>query len=175
MENDLVQRRDDRDGRCSVAVFSACGRYRYSLSRRWGDGMVYGYVMLNPSTADEARNDPTIERCERRAKQDGAGGIIILNLFAFRATKPADLFRQPDPVGPMNDTVLGRDLAHVDRVVCGWGTHGAYHGRGAEVAAMLRAKAIPLWHLGLTKHGHPRHPLYIPYRQKPEPWVVNHM
>lgn len=173
MVHGLVKRRDERDGRRSVAVFSTCGLYRYALSRRWGDGGVYGYVMLNPSTADEARNDPTIERCERRARQDGAGGIIILNLFAFRATKPADLFRQTDPVGPMNDAVLGQELAHADRVICGWGAHGSYNGRGAEVAAMLRARSIPLWHLGLTKDGHPRHPLYIAYRQKPEQWAIN--
>ena len=115
----------------STAIYSDCERYRYALTRVWDvGGMRALFVMLNPSTATEAQNDPTVERCERRA----------------------------------------RALGFADVVIAAWGTHGAHLDRGAQVAALLRQTRQPLYALGLTKDGHPKHPLYISYTQQPALW-----
>lgn len=155
----------------STAIYSSCEAYRYSLTREWGNGRRVAFVMLNPSTADELRNDPTVERCERRARMMGAGAFRVVNLFAFRATKPADLKRARAPVGPGNDAALTDAASWADQVICGWGTHGAHQSRDVVTEALLRAAGVPLWHLGLTMNGHPRHPLYLPYACLPELWT----
>ena len=124
--------------------------------------------MLNPSTATEAANDPTIERCERRSRAMGFGALDVVNLFAFRATRPADLFAAEDPVGPECDRVLAEAAAGAGLIVAGWGIHGARHGRDGQVAALLAAH--PLTCLGVTKAGQPRHPLYVGYDTGPRPW-----
>ena len=156
----------------STAVYSDCERYRYCLTRVWDDaGKRVMFVMLNPSKATEVQNDPTIERCERRARALGFGGFRATNIFAFRATDPRDMKAAEDPIGPGNDAVLLQGLDWADQVVCGWGAHGDHLGQGQRVAALLKATGKPLHHLGLTKAGHPRHPLYIAYRHEPQPWV----
>jgi hypothetical protein len=166
----MIRRTHDQPGRRSEALHSVCGHYRYLLTRRWGPGGTLLYVMLNPSTADERKNDPTIERCERRARAAGFGAFAVANLFAWKATLPADLKRAADPVGAPNDEILLTAAAQADLVLCGWGTHGAHLGRGAEVRRRLAARSLPLWSLGLTKEGHPRHPLYVAYAAAPQRW-----
>lgn len=165
----ITRRHQAEDGTASVAVYSDCEAYRYSLSRRWSDGPVQAYVMLNPSTADETRNDPTVGRCETRARTAGMGGFAVVNLFAWRATRPQDLKSAPHPIGPDNDQILAETAAQASQVICAWGVHGAHRGRGPDVARRLAALG-PTYHLGLTKDGHPRHPLYLPYDVLPEPW-----
>ncbi|MDB2490165.1 DUF1643 domain-containing protein [Paracoccus sp. (in: a-proteobacteria)] len=159
----------DRDTH-SRALFSECGAYRYALTRRWGRGRRLTLVLLNPSTADERRNDPTVARCEVRARALGFGAFRVTNLFAFRATDPRDLKRALDPVGPDNDAILERSADWADTVLCGWGLHGAHLGRGPAVEARLRQRPRDLCHLGLTGTGAPRHPLYVAYRVMPVPW-----
>lgn len=155
----------------SVAVFSDCERYRYTLTRVWDpDGAKALFVMLNPSTADEIKNDPTVERCERRARALGFGAFRVCNIFAFRATDPKVMRAEPDPTGPHNDTAIAEACAWADEVVCAWGTHGAHLGRGAEVETLVRGTGVRPKHLGLSKHGHPKHPLYISYETKPVDW-----
>lgn len=154
----------------SEAIWSPCRTYRYALTRRWSDGPGLGIVMLNPSTADAFRNDPTVERCERRARALGYGAFRVVNLFAFCATDPRDLRRADAPVGPGNDDVLQETAAWSQAVLCGWGVHGAHLGRGSQVELLLRATGVPLCHLGLTRDGMPRHPLYVAYRQGPVAW-----
>lgn len=90
----------------SGADFSPCQRYRYKLWRKWGNGDLVNFLMLNPSTADAVQNDPTVERCERRARQLGFDGLIVTNLFAFRATDPRTLKAAPDPIGFPRDYIL---------------------------------------------------------------------
>ena len=123
--------------------------------------------MLNPSTADEMRNDPTIERCQRRARAMGCGSLWIANLFAFRATRPEDLRRAADPEGPENAGFLRDWSGAAGLTIVGWGVHGGLLGQAARVAPDLPGDVR---HLGLTKDGHPRHPLYVPYAIRPEPW-----
>lgn len=126
--------------------------------------------MLNPSTATEARNDPTLARVQARARALGHGGFGVVNLFALRATDPADLRGAPDPVGPANDAAILAALPWAGQVICAWGAHGAHADRGAQVAARLRDAGVALWHLGLTRGGQPRHPLYLPLSLPPQPW-----
>ncbi len=155
----------------SVAVYSPCEAYRYVLTREWDrEGPRALFVMLNPSTATEIQNDPTVERCERRARALGFGAFRVCNIFAFRATDPKVMRAAADPVGPMNDDAITQSAAWADQVICAWGTHGAHLLRGAQVERLLRATDVPLWHLGLTKEGHPRHPLYLGYATRPIAW-----
>ncbi|AUH33556.1 DUF1643 domain-containing protein [Paracoccus tegillarcae] len=163
-------RRHRADGKRSWAAYSPCGQYRYGLSRRWGSGPALLYVMLNPSTATEMANDPTIERCERRARALGFDGLGVVNLFAYRATRPEDLRRAADPVGPLNDDAIRAAALRADRVLCAWGVHGDHLGRAEQVRAALRGLRRPMLHLGLTKAGHPRHPLYVSYARSPADW-----
>jgi hypothetical protein len=154
----------------SEAVYSDCERYRYLLTRRWGPGRKALFVMLNPSTATEVQNDPTVERCERRARALGFGAFRVTNIFAFRATDPKVMRAEVDPVGPANDAAILESLSWANLVLCAWGNHGLHLNRGADVAALLREARVPLWHLGLTGQGQPRHPLYVGYAQQPQPW-----
>ncbi|MDK3019890.1 DUF1643 domain-containing protein [Pseudodonghicola flavimaris] len=155
----------------STAVYSDCETYRYSLTRVWDPaGRRLLFLMLNPSTATEVQNDPTIERCERRARALGFGGFRAANIFALRETDPRAMRRAADPVGPDNDAAILDGLDWADQVIAGWGTHGAHLGRGAAVEALLRGTGRTVHHLGLTREGHPRHPLYIAYARQPELW-----
>lgn len=167
----MIRRTHQKGDAASVAEYSECEAYRYSLTRVWDpDGNRALFIMLNPSTATELQNDPTVERCERRARALGFGAFRVLNIFAYRATDPRDMRAAPDPVGPANDAAILEALAWADQVICAWGTHGEHLARGPKVEALLRQAGVPLFHLGLSKHGHPKHPLYIGYDVKPVPW-----
>jgi hypothetical protein len=148
------------------AVISACGRYRYVLTRQVGPGQRSAtFILLNPSTADASNDDPTIRRCIGFARQWGCGRLVVQNLFAFRATDPADLKRAAEPVGTENRAWFERVLE--DRgdgpVVCGWGVHGEHMGQDQIVLGWLEVLGVQPLALGVTKDGHPRHPLYVPY------------
>ena len=152
----------------SHAVFSDCRLYRYRLERRWGEGVLGAFLMLNPSTADEFQNDPTIRRCVAFARMWGYGGLMMTNLFAWRATDPRNMLAADDPVGPDNDQTLRATWLNAAITVAAWGAHGTHQGRGAHVRAMLPA----LHYLRLTKDGHPGHPLYLPASLRPVQWVT---
>ncbi|WP_420821361.1 DUF1643 domain-containing protein [Pseudooceanicola aestuarii] len=173
----MVRRQHNHAGMTSEALYSPCGRYRYALTREWGEGPRLLYVMLNPSKATEVANDPTVERCERRARALGFGAFRVSNIFAWRETDPRALRRAADPEGPQNDAVLrssARDWLRGpdDMLLCGWGVHGAHRDRGPAVTRLLCRAGRPLHCLGLSKAGHPRHPLYIAYAQQPVVWNV---
>jgi len=170
--NAAVTRTHQKGDAWSEAVYSPCEAYRYTLTRTWnGDGSRALFVMLNPSTATELQNDPTVERCERRARVLGYGAFRVCNIFAYRATDPKVMRATADPVGPDNDAAIAAGAAWADTVICAWGGHGAHLGRGPAVEMLLRDSGRPLFHLGLTKGGHPKHPLYIGYDRQPEPWL----
>jgi hypothetical protein len=166
----MITRTHQKGDAASVAVYSPCERYRYALTRVWGTGPRVLFVMLNPSTATEVQNDPTVERCERRARALGYGGFRVCNIFAWRDTDPRAMRAAADPVGPANDAAIQDGALWADAIVCAWGTHGAHLDRGAQVETLLRATGRTLTHLGLSKDGHPKHPLYIAYSQQPETW-----
>jgi hypothetical protein len=156
-----------------AAVVSACGKYRYVLTRRVGPGRrTAAFVLLNPSTADATRDDPTIRRCIGFARRWHCGRLVVLNLFAFRATHPAELKRTDAPVGPRNRAWYRRLLPPRNGVVvCGWGAHGEHRGQAAAVLAWMVELGVEPLALGLTKNGHPRHPLYLPYTATPIPFA----
>ena len=167
----MITRTHTKDDAPSTAVYSDCERYRYSLTRVWQpEGQKVLFVMLNPSTATEVQNDPTVERCERRARALGFGSFQVTNIFAWRDTDPRKMRAADDPVGPGNDAAITDGIIWADRVIAAWGTHGTHRDRGAEVEAILRDSGQSAYHLGLTKHGHPKHPLYIAYACQPEIW-----
>ena len=166
----MITRRHASDGVESLALYSDDEVYRFQLTRVWGDGAGVLFIMLNPSTATELANDPTVERCEQRARRWGYQGFSVANIFAYRATLPVDLKRAADPVGVGNDAILASLAQEAGAVLCAWGHHGAYLGRGLATERALRGTGLALSHLGLTKGGHPRHPLYLGYAQQPERW-----
>ncbi|MBR2656188.1 MAG: DUF1643 domain-containing protein [Loktanella sp.] len=169
----MIIRQHSSDYADSTATYSDCESYRYDLTRIWDrSGQRLTFVMLNPSKATELHNDPTVERCERRARALGFGAFRVTNIFAWRDTDPRAMRRAADPVGPDNDATLIAAADWADQVIAAWGTHGAHLGRGPLVAELLRRTGTPLLTLGLTKDGHPRHPLYVSYAQKPRRWSV---
>src|SRR5262245_57337522 len=143
-----------------AAGFSRCGRYRYWLTRTWDAARpAVCWLMLHPSTADAARDDPTIRRCMGLARRWGHGGIVVINLFAWRATDPAELARAADPVGPANDRAL-RQRARGLRLIAAWGCQGKLLGRADAALRLLGGRRLEC--LGVTAAGQPRHPLYVP-------------
>jgi len=174
----MIERSHQKGDAASVAVYSPCESYRYLLTRTWAPESARAlFVMLNPSTATEMQNDPTVERCERRARTLGFGAFRVTNIFGWRATDPKVLRQVPDPVGPGNDAAIARSATEwvrqgtADRIICAWGTHGTYLDRGEQVALLLSESGQPLHHLGLTREGHPRHPLYVGYAVQPAIWT----
>ena len=144
------------------AVISDCGKYRYSLSRNLagGDGNTCLFIMLNPSTADATVDDRTIGRCKEFAKREGSSELVVANLYAFRATDPSELWACDDPVGIENDEYLSKLLKEHRSAICGWGTN-AKSDRVHEFLRLLWPTGADLYCLGTTKHGAPKHPLYL--------------
>jgi len=140
--------------------------YRYTLWRLWeADRAFVQFIGLNPSTADEGKNDPTLRRCIQFARDWGYGGMCMTNLFAYRATKPKDMKSFPEPIGPDNDKWLTRVAASAGLTVAAWGTLGGYLGRDAAVRALI----VDMQCLGYSKDGHPFHPLMLPKNAVLEP------
>lgn len=149
------------------ADLSACRIYRYALWRRWGPGAYAMFIGLNPSTADEMNDDPTIRRCIGFARAWGYDALCMANLFAYRATDPADMKKAVDPIGGANDHVLTTLARGAGIVVAAWGAHGTYKRRDQSVRLLVN----DLHYLRLTKDGHPGHPLYLPGTLTPKRWV----
>ncbi|SHH42567.1 DUF1643 domain-containing protein [Cognatishimia maritima] len=167
----MIKRRFQKDDAASEAVYSDCETYRYALTRVWDEQKPrLLYIMLNPSKATEQQNDPTIERCERRARALGFGAFCAVNIFALRETDPHQMRRHPAPEGADNAAEILRACQWADHIVAAWGVHGAHLGQGPRTKDFIHYAGFQLHHFGLTKGGHPRHPLYVPYAQKPELW-----
>ncbi len=146
----------------SNATFSRDKVYRYSLERRKGEGGErVAFCMLNPSTADETENDPTIRRCIGFAESWGFNELVVVNLFALRSTDPKALYGHYNPIGPENESHIQKAITESAFIVCAWGAHGKFENRGKKVLEQFRIKKADAWHLGLTKGGQPKHPLYL--------------
>ena len=147
------------------ANLSPCRQYRYVLWRKWDETRPsMCWVMLNPSTADAEQDDPTIRRCLDFAWRWGCGAMYVVNLFAWRATRPRELREIPDPVGPDNDGCIVEYCRRARFIVAAWGAFGGLRGRHKEVYRLLAESAYQVLCLGYTATGHPRHPLYAPKR-----------
>jgi hypothetical protein len=152
-----------------ATIFSGCRQYRYTLWREWIGGSGYAmFIGLNPSTADEVNNDPTVRRCINFSKEWGYAGMFMMNIFAFRATDPHVMKAQADPVGEHNDFHLLNVAKNAGVIVAAWGVHGVHLDRESKVKSLLGNR---LKCLRLTKEGHPAHPLYLPKILTPVPLV----
>lgn len=152
------------------ALFDPEMTYRYRLTWRWGRGDRVVFVMLNPSTATAQVADPTIRRVWRFARDHfNPGRLDVVNLYALRASDPAQLRLHPDPVGPDNDDMLRRTVLGADAVVAAWGAKAG--ARGETVRRMLGEQDTDVWALRLTRDGSPAHPLYLPASTTPLRWA----
>jgi len=150
------------------AIFDSTRQYRYSLWREWNSvAPRVGFVMLNPSQADETVNDPTIRRCLGFARSWGYGSVEIVNLFAYRTPHPKQLRQVSDPIGQENDRTLVTFAQRVDRIILAWGNWGRLHGRDQVVRHLLRS--ADLYCLGMTRQAQPIHPLYLKSDRQPIP------
>lgn len=147
------------------AVLSPCRTFRYVLTRVWDTNLPrLLFVLINPATADEKKEDRTSKRVIGFAKRWGFGSVVIVNLFAIRSPYPVDIEKADAPIGPDNDKHILEQAQVADKIVCGWGRYGSHKGRDKSVLALL--SGFELFALKITKEGHPWHPLYIPYSQE---------
>lgn len=170
-----VEQKRDLAGGIAAAVFNTAARtHRYLLTRIWDPAVPpVVFLMLNPSTADALEDDPTIRRCTSFARREGAGGLIVVNLFALRSTDPRALNDHPDPVGRHNDRFIRQAVSMGSKVICAWGAAPGAGERGREVAMQLAGCGVPLYCLGTTSLGQPRHPLYLPKGAALESWQAS--
>lgn len=151
-----------------TAIISLDGKYRYHLSREWDVDPFYNmvFVMLNPSTADAEVDDATIRRCISFAQREGCSRLDVVNLFAYRSTKPEKLLEVEDPIGPMNRSAVARFISTGHIVVLAWGAwwkkiSTSQRGPGLPRLNVEGMTSRELYCLGTTKDGSPRHPLYV--------------
>jgi len=151
------------------AVFSPCRTWRYLLWRTWDrDKPTCLFIGLNPSTATETIDDPTIKRCINFCKSWGFGTYLMCNLYGIRSTDPLGIKRAIEPVGLDNDTHISAAAHRADLVVAAWGAGHWQHGRVAKVLSLIRYPHC----VGVTKNGSPRHPLYVLGSQTPVPYTI---
>ncbi len=151
------------------AYFSPCQKYRYALKIMWDNSLpLMGLIGLNPSTADQYKDDPTLRRVRGFAESFGCGGVIMLNLFAYRATDPREMKKQSDPVGVGNTLDDLREWLSLclGPHIAAWGTHGEFMGRGREVLEGIRGLSC----LAKNSDGSPKHPLYLKSDLRPIPF-----
>jgi len=163
----------EHNGLGSTAIFSSDKIYRYFLSRKTGipGNKKLIWIMLNPSTADAFKLDPTVIRCFVRSKRHSANEMIILNLFGFRSPYPKDLYTIEDPIGPDNDEIIASSLQGNNvTLVCAWGSHKLVHERSLELWSRL--VDISKYCLGTTKTGQPKHPLHVAYEDDLIPFDI---
>lgn len=143
------------------------GVYRYWLTRVWGPGPCIAFIGLNPSRADDTYDDPTLRRMLGFARREGAGGLVVLNLFAYRHMNPRVMKLAADPVGPENDATLRTWAMMATRLVACWGADGGHLGRDRAMAALL---GRPLECFGVNQDGSPKHPLYLKAEEPLQVW-----
>jgi hypothetical protein len=148
----------------SSAEFSPCRKYRFTLWRTWDETKPYAmFIGLNPSTADETQNDPTVTRCINYAKSWGYGGLCMTNIFAYRATQPEDMMSEKKPIGDENDASILNSAKEAGVVVAAWGNDGSYMGRSKQVKKLVQN----LHCINMNASGEPTHPLYQKADLKP--------
>lgn len=153
------------------ALFSPCRRWRYLLWRRWNrDREICAFIGLNPSTADETEDDPTVRRCIRFAKDWGFGSLWMLNAYAFRATDPKVMKAQGvNALGPLNNEYIAQAAKHAFMVIAAWGAD-CDELRERDIKLSFEGMGKRLYCLGHTQGGHPKHPLYLRADTEPMAW-----
>lgn len=166
-------------GEAFGTIFSPDRLYRYTLWRDWPDLFVpfprcVNFICLNPSTATETVDDPTMRKCIKFCKSWGYQSMCVTNIFAFRQTSPQEMMKFPEPVGPDNDYWLKFVAERVDLVIAAWSQHGGHRGRSREVRALLQdiGKPVHILRMGTGPNPEPWHPLYLPDSSQPIEWVT---
>jgi len=150
------------------ACFSECREYRYTLHREWDSGAPFVlFIGLNPSKADEKKDDPTIRRCISFSKDWGYGGLTIVNLFAYCSHDPNELFKTIDPIGPKNDSIIKKYISKAEKIILIWGNHGDFLKRNEKILKLIKKPFC----LKINKNGSPAHPLYLKAILKPVPYL----
>ncbi len=153
------------------AIFSDDRQYRYVLWRIWDRTKpMVNFIGLNPSTADETKDDPTMRRCSGFAKSWGYGGFYMTNIFGYKATKPEDLKKATDPIGKDNDKWLLEIESRVEQVIFAWGVHGTFLKRDEQVKKLITKGHF----IELSKDGHPKHPLYLKGDLTPKKFSIHY-
>ena len=155
-----------------AARISPCGKYRYTLLRRWGNHPeCVTWVMLNPSTADDSEDDNTIRKCMKFTEKWGWDAMLVVNLFALRATDPRQLQGIRDPWGPENAGWVAESCRKGDLLVGAWGSPDRRMRTHAEVTiGLIRDAGFHLKCLGINQDGSPSHPLYLKYETELVLW-----
>ena len=164
-----------------TTIFSPCRKYRYTLWREWDEVPLWAaatgksnqyvqFIGLNPSTADETLDDPTIRRCIGFSKAWGYGALCMTNLFAWRDTDPQAMRRVADPTGMQNNTELLNCAKGAALIIAAWGKHGRHRDRDDWVKKMMFDCGFKLNHLGLNDDGTPKHPLHLKGSTLPAPF-----
>lgn len=174
---------DSQAGDPQGAFISNDNMYRYLLWRTETldapvtVAMTVLFIMLNPSTADASIDDPTIRKVRGFTRKLGFARSFVVNLYAWRATKPEELRKVPAPIGELNDAFIANAARRASIIIPAWGTnHMKVDGgkRARHVVDMLKANDHKLFHLSeLTDGGHPRHPLYLPYDSPLRHWAAS--
>jgi hypothetical protein len=175
----LIRKERKIEGLVCSALFSECETYRYSLRWVWDERLPLMIVcMLNPSTATHEDLDPTISGLIKRAKNWDYGGILVVNLFAYRSPSPAVMKASADPIGPDNDLIIHRALVlaqeSAQSLICGWGANGTFLDRHAWMLEAAQAHDVQLRAFKINANGTPVHPLYQKHDIVPAPWNVLH-
>lgn len=155
-----------------TATLSRDRKFRYRLGRKWANGPVVVYVMLNPSTADHEQDDATIRRCIGFAQQEGFGALEVVNLFAYRTPHPAALKHAGFPVGPENDEHIRRACEGAERVVVAWGAQLDAQPRVQMVMPLICATGLEPYCLAITRSGFPGHPVRLPKSSRMRPFSL---
>lgn len=167
MGRDTIIKGDEFEG----AEFSKCGKYRYRLWRTWDfDKPILTFILMNPSTADEIKNDPTITRQIKRATRLGFGGMVVLNCGGIRETDSRKAWKDEDPIGPHNQEVIEQAVSEGGSFIAAWGRPACKYGADEAVLRIFRARAATLQCLGVNADRSPKHPLYVGYDVAPEPY-----
>ena len=144
------------------AIISDDSKYRYQLSRIWDEEKpTVLFIMLNPSTADADRDDPTIRRVMNFAKSWGYGGVFVGNLYAFRSTDPKALRHTDDPIGEDNIEHIQTLIGITERVIYAWGNHH-------KEPEWLKDLVDTPYCIDISKNGIPKHPLYLKSELQPK-------
>jgi hypothetical protein len=163
--------RHQLDGSISGCVLSECGTYRYALWRIWDSSKpLWMMALLNPSTATEEADDPTIKRCCVRAQRGGAGGLVVVNSGAIRETDPRKACSAADPIGPYNEAWVRALIPTCQTHIAGWGPQARIFGGDELMRRVFKEEDVQLYALMCNADGSPRHPLYIPYNIDPVPF-----
>ena len=163
----------------SSAIITDCGKYRYELIREWStselaannvnEGQVV-FCLLNPSTADAKKDDRTITRCVGFAQNWGYSRMVVVNLYAYRATDPTELSTCPEPVGEDNDNYILKNVKEAALFIAGWGRKRKGLVRDDFVLDILRSSSIVVHALGVNADGTPKHPSRLNDEIVPRPY-----